>query len=261
MIRSLRTPFFVLALVALLIAFLVEIGSSLIFGGNAVSSSELRSVPSSTFGDDGADPDFRDAMKSVTPKNSPPGFGIPYLALLDGLLLFTVGLMGMSLILPERIQGRIQGVITFIVTLLDAIASIIAIFVTLGLLLTMVGLFLAAPFGTLAYLAVWGFFDRGGAARLLGILLLLKLVFAVLLVVAHQRFLQNKGLVLLVVTSLVANLVISFLHAFVPGILVSITDALAAIIVAVIALIWAVVLLIGSIISIVKALKLEKSSA
>jgi VanZ family protein len=82
----------------------------------------------------------------------------------------------------------------------------------------------------------------------------LKLGFVVCLLLAHQRFLQNKGLVLLVLTSLLANLIIGFLHNFVPLPLVSITDAIGAIVVAILAVIWALVLLIFAIISIIKAI-------
>ena len=82
--------------------------------------------------------------------------------------------------------------------------------------------------------------------------MLLKIGFAVCLVIAHQRFLQNRGLVLIVLTSLVAGIVVSFLHGFVPLILVSITDAVAAIIIGIIAVIWAIVLLVGSLVSVFK---------
>ena len=64
-----------------------------------------------------------------------------------------------------------------------------------------------------------------------------------------------KGLVLIVLTSLVAGLVVSFLHGFVPGILVSITDAVAGIVVAILAILWAAFLLLGSVFSVVAALK------
>jgi hypothetical protein len=101
---------------------------------------------------------------------------------------------------------------------------------------------------------IWGFFNTGAAKVALGLLLALKLGFAFCLVLAHQRFLQNKGLVLIVLTSFVANLVVSFLHALVPSILVSITDSIAAIVVLILAAIWAFIFLIGSIISIVKAI-------
>ena len=55
-------------------------------------------------------------------------------------------------------------------------------------------------------------------------------------------------------TSLLANVIVSFLHGLVPSVLVSITDAIAAIIVAILALIWAIVLLVFSVVSIVKAI-------
>jgi hypothetical protein len=52
----------------------------------------------------------------------------------------------------------------------------------------------------------------------------------------------------------VANLIISFLHGFVPIILVSITDAIGAIIVGILAVIWAIILLVFAIISVIKAI-------
>jgi VanZ family protein len=81
----------------------------------------------------------------------------------------------------------------------------------------------------------------------------LKLGFAVCLVLAQQRFLQNKGLVLIILTSLLATFIISVLHSFVPGFLVSITDNIAGIIVALLAAIWAVAFLIGAVMSVTKA--------
>jgi hypothetical protein len=98
----------------------------------------------------------------------------------------------------------------------------------------------------LIYLAVYGFFNRGGAGITLGLLMTLKIAFGVCLVLAQQRFLQNRGLVLMVLTSFAATAIISFLHGLVPGFLVSITDAIGAIIVAIPAVIWAIFLLFGS---------------
>jgi hypothetical protein len=85
--------------------------------------------------------------------------------------------------------------------------------------------------------------------------MVLKIATGILLVFAQQRFLQNKGLVLLLLTCLVCGLILSFLHALVPTILVSITDDIAAIVFAIIAIIWALVLLIGSIPSVIKAIR------
>lgn len=258
--QGLRTPIFLIALAALGIAFLVEIGSNF-FPPPKVTRAELaRSIAAERRPDD-PEPDV-DALLAARERNPPrPGMAIPYMAMLDGLLLFTVLLMGVSLVLPERIHGRVQGLATLILTLLVLLAAILLIIAAFTLLLVMFGLFVAVPFGTIAYLAIWGSFDRGGAAATLSIILLLKLVFAMCLLLAQPRFLQNKGLVLLTLTALLGNVVIGFLHGIVPGVMVSITDALAAVIVGVLAALWALFLLVGSVPAVIKAIRLEKQSA
>lgn len=228
-VDSLRLPFFIVALICFVLVVLGECGAL-----------AHRLVP-------------------VEDPGTPPGLGVPYLALLDGLLLFIVVLMALPLLLPDRVHAKLQGIATLIVSFLALLGGILSIIVALVLLMVMVSLLLAAPFGTLAYLAIYGSFSTGLAQGILGLLLLLKLVGAVCLVLAHQRFLQNKGLVLLILTSLVGNLVISFLHALVPTPLVSITDAVAAIIVAILAVIWAILLLIGSLPAIFKAVNITRT--
>jgi hypothetical protein len=183
-----------------------------------------------------------------------PGVGITTLAIMDGLALYTVLLMGLALIIQEGAQGKIQGIITLIVSLLTLIGTFIFIFVLLFKLILMVSLLLATPFGTIAYFALFGDFDTDSATVTLSLMMTLKLAFAVFLVFAHQRFLENKGLVLVILTCLLTNFLVSFLHALVPGFLVSITDALAGIIVLILALIWSIFFLIGAIVSIVKVI-------
>lgn len=190
-----------------------------------------------------------------------PGQGIPSLAILDGLLFFTVALLGLALLVPERIYGRVQGIVTLLVSIGVLLGAIVLALKTIVLVFVMIGLLLAASFGTIAYLAIWGSFQVKAAQATLGVLLLLKIAFGVCLLLAQPRFLQNKGLVLLVLTSLLANVVVSFLIGFPPRILASITDVIGAIIVAVLAAIWAVVFLVGSIVSIVKVLRLTRGSA
>ena len=183
-----------------------------------------------------------------------PGVGITTLSVLDGLVLFTVGLMGLALILRERLQGRVQGIITLIVSLLTLLGSIvflIAIFVKLMLMIT---LLMSPPFGTIAYFVIYADFATGQAKAMLSFMMSLKLAFAVFLIFAHQRFLENKGLVLIIITALLGSIIVSFLHALVPGFLVSITDAIAGIIVLILVIIWAIFFLIGSIISVIKAI-------
>jgi hypothetical protein len=253
---SLRKPFFVLALALIAIAVLIEIGGGLVL--NEVqprpSVAQIQSqLPS--------DPEVQDAFDPTDPKlfqlsgEKPPGLAIPYMALVDGILLFTLALMGISLIVPLSVVGRLQGCASCIFTLLLILAAIVMVFTALGLVILMISLFLAVPFGTIAYFAIYGFFNRGGASAVLSLLMLLKLGSAASLFFAQQRFLQQTGLVLLILTSLLCNIIIGFLHGLVPGFLVSITDGVGAIIVAILAIIWLLFLGIGAIIAIIKALQ------
>jgi hypothetical protein len=250
---GLRTPLFVLALILIGFAVLIEIGSAAVLQspGSQLSASDVSEVDE--------DLNLDDVEADQVGSTDQPGLAIQYLALVDSIVLFTVGLMGVSLLVPERIHGRIQGIITLIFSLILLMLCITLIFAALGLVLLMVSLFVAVPFGTLTYLAIYGAFDRGGASAVLSFLMLLKIGFAVCLVLAHQRFLQNKGLMLIVLTALLANVIVSLLHGIVPIILVSITDGIAAIIVGILAAIWAIILLVGAIIAVLKAVRLDRS--
>src|SRR5258708_1596953 len=136
------------------------------------------------------------------------GFGLRGLTLLEGLLVFAILLVALSLILPERIHGRLQGIATLIVSFLVALASIVCILAAFAELMIMLALIFAVPFGTMVYLAVFGHFDRSGASLVLASGMLLKLFFAGFLVAAQERYLQNKGLVFLILSSLLGTLVI-----------------------------------------------------
>jgi hypothetical protein len=259
---TLRKPFLIAALCLIGIVVLIELGSAAFLRGITNDISSLKQgitaglpadSPVNKITLDEKQKNQLSAMASA----QPPGMGIPYMALVDGVALFTVGLMGASLIIPERIQGRGQGCLTFIFSLLIILAGIIMVIVALLLLITMISLLLSVPFGTLAYLALFGFFDTSGANIVLSLLMSLKFAFAICLLLAHPRFLQNIGLVLIILTSLLANIIIAFLHALVPGFLVSITDNIAAILMAIIAIIWAIILLIGSLFGIVRAVRLR----
>lgn len=257
---TLRKPFFVAALAFLALALLLELGGVELLRAPVGNAASLASLVA-------GDKDLREAFQQLDPSEiqdilsrpKPPGLGIRYLEFVDGLLVFTVGLMGISLLVSQRVHARIQGLATLIVSLVVLILTIVAVLAALALLLLMVALFLATPFGTLAYLAVYGFFNRPGANAVLGLALALKMGAVVCLLLAQQRFLQNRGLVLLILTSLLASLIVGFLHALVPIILVSITDALAAIIVGILALIWAITMLIGSLIAVIRALRVDRA--
>ncbi|GAA2191481.1 hypothetical protein [Micromonospora lupini] len=240
---DLRKPFLLLALVAVTLVVLIEVGSSLLTGGGDATGALLAGAADLGVEVDGGG------------ISEPSGRGTSYLALIDVVALWTTGLFCLSLVVPERVQGRIQGVATLIFSILLILGSLVLLIIAFVELTIMVSLFLAVPFGTLAYLALWGFFPVGEASLLLGLALLLKLVWVVLLLLAQPRFAQNKGLVLLALTTLLCTVVLEFLHRLVPVIVVSILDDVGALVFAIVAIIWGLVLLIGSIPAIVKSVR------
>ena len=108
-------------------------------------------------------------------------------------------------------------------------------------------------------MALWGGFASHRAALVLGLVLLLKIAVGVLLILAQPRFLRIKGLVVLVVLSVLLQLVLGIIHGFLPGPVVSIGDQFWAIVVGVVALIWALIMLIWSIPAIVNAIRVSAS--
>ncbi len=224
---ELRLPFFLAAVVLAAVVVLVEVGTG--FATSLIGQ-------------------------------NPPGLGIPAMALVDGILLFTLALMYASLLVPGRVLGRAQGCLTAIVSLVVVLGAIALILVAIAQVLLMISL-IASFFGIVVYLIVWGHFPYQAAAALLALLLVLKLGIGVSLVLAQQRFVQNTGLVAIVLTSLLVNLVVSFLQALPPGVLVSVTDAIAAIIVGVVAVLWAVVLLVSAVIGIVGMIRAAPPAA
>jgi hypothetical protein len=258
-VERLRTPIFVIALVLGVVVLAIETGSTLL-GPPEPPRSALAAILDDAPWYARQELDLSDLRKLRTDNPSPPGRAIPSLAFLDFLLLYTLGLMAVGMLIGERVHGRIQGIATLIVSIVVILLGIIAIFKILAELMLMLGLFFSWPFGTIAYMARYGFFQRGAAEGLLGTLTIIKLGLAVCLLLAHQRFIQNKGLVLFLATSVVADFIILILHGFVPIFLVSITDAVGGIIVVILAIIWTVVLLISSIVSVIKAVRVSRST-
>jgi hypothetical protein len=276
MIANLRRPFFLVALALIALVVLIGLGGSAIIAGAAPqAASPQQLIPNArdldrVFGLLGADVDADSAledigdalddmsaeeMKELLTQDNPPGLGIPYLMLVDGILLFTVGLIGVSLFVGQQVHGRIQGGATLIFSLILLLLTIGLVIRAIIELMLMISLLLAIPFGTLVYMARYAFFPRGAAIAILGLLMTLKIAFVAFLLFAHQRFVQNKGLVFLIATSLLGNIIVLFLVSLVPAFLVSITDAIAAIIVAILAAIWLIILLIGAIPAVAKALR------
>lgn len=261
MLDQLRLPVFLLSVLSFLLVVLVETGAGLFL---PVSSPDLAQMRASITREGVEPPDdatLREHLRVRQEQPPRPGYALTALVLGDGLLLLTLALMAIALVLPERVHGRVQGAATFILSLAGLIGGVTAIIALIVLLTVMLGLFLAPPFGLIAYLAVWGFFERDAARMTASLLMLLKLAGAICLVLAQQRFLQNKGLVLLVLTSLLSSVIVSWLHGFPPGVLVSIADVVAALIVLVLGSAWAVFFLVSSVVAVVKSLRFESERA
>jgi hypothetical protein len=231
---SLRKPLLIVAVILLVLAVLVELGSTFYIAADGPEADHYTDMPT-------------------------PGLGIRYLAILDALVLFTLGIITAPLLFPARIVGRIQGIISFVVALLMLFGAIVMIIVAISLLILMISLFMAVPFGTAIYFAKFAEFDTGQTVATLAVIMSLKLAFAGFLVFAHPRFVQNKGLLLIVLSSFLATIIIGFLHGMVPRMLASITDDIGAIVVGILAAIWALIYLIGSIPAVIKALRVDRA--
>lgn len=264
--NRLRTPLFLIALLLIIVIVLIErsaLSARTVaerLAGFSVAARSLQLGPALDY----FSPEQRATLDQLQSErqnelaNLPTdiaGFGVETLQYVDAILAFTLLLMTLALLIPAYVQAKIQGCLTLLFALFLLFAAIGQAFLAFGKLIVMVAMLLSFPFGTIAYLIIYGSFPRGAAAAVLGLLFTLKLLFGGALLLAHQRFLENKGLVIFFLLALVANMIVGFLHGIVPGILVSITDAIAAIVVAIIAIILAIILLIGGIISIVLALK------
>ncbi|KGJ72638.1 integral membrane protein [Cryobacterium roopkundense] len=250
---GLRKPFFIAAIIVAALVVFAELGLSFFVINAAVIP------PDAGAAQDLGVPAGVEAVNAAN-GSDPPGSGIAFLALIDGLVLFTVGMLGLSLVMPLRLYGRVQGIVTLVVSFLWVIMCFLLLIVGLIQLFLMIGLLVAVPFGTVVYLAIWGSFPEGAAAAVLGAILFLKIAFGVLLIVAQPRFLRVTGLVVLVLLSVVLQLVLGFIHGFLPGIVVAIGDQFWALVTGVVALVWALIMLIVSIPAIVKAIKASESA-
>jgi hypothetical protein len=221
---ELRLPFFIAGFVCLLLAFFVEAAAAQAFTSIFFSNKDT------------------------------PGHAINALALIDFVLLYSLIWMLLSVVAPRSVTGRAQGCVTLFVSFFGCLGTLALIVAAFTLLMLMLALLVAVPFGTIIYLAAWGHFARGAATATLALAMILKIAFLILLVLAHQRFLQNKGLLVLVGVSLGLTWVIGFVHAFLPIILVSIGDQLMALVICIVAAIWLLLLLIGSLIATIKAI-------
>jgi hypothetical protein len=248
---TVRKPILILAIALAALMVLLELGALGLLGKVEVSDATIESIVREEMSFDISDlsslsiNDLIDqAKEKLAAYGRRPSLGISYLALLDGQLLFMVALTATSLLIPQRVRGRRQGIATLVFSILLGLLAILLIVVAIGLLslmLSLLGTVVMVP----VYIGQFGFFDRTGATIILGLLLLLKLGFVGSIIAANKQFLQNKGLLFITLAALLSNIVILVLYNVVPWLLVSVIDAIAAIIIAGFSLVWAIVLLIG----------------
>ena len=65
-------------------------------------------------------------------------------------------MMVLTFVLNANVQAKLQAILTLILSFFLVLGSIVLIFAALAKLLLMVALFFAIPFGTIAYLIIWG---------------------------------------------------------------------------------------------------------
>ena len=186
-------------------------------------------------------------------ERSTPGIGIAYLAAIDFLLLYSLALMALSILFSKEFVGRTQGLVGLVVSLLALVVLLVMFSAALTRLLLMVSLLLAPIFGTLAYFALFADFERGVAAAILGLILMLKIALAACAAFAHVRFLQNKSFVALVLLSLALTMLVAFLHAIPPGFLANIGDSVGALVTVIVAILWVFLLLFWSVVAVFRA--------
>lgn len=185
-----------------------------------------------------------DVPKKFADDYDTPGLGLPADGIMSLWLFISVALMAAASLPRKKLVPYVSGIVNIVGGLLLLLASLAAIFVAIAKLLIMVGLLVAFPFGPLIYLAIFGWFAKGAAAATLTIALILKIVVGVLLFLGDRSILKSPAVVILFLLSIVSGILVMLLHAIVPMMLVSITDAVAAIIVGIIAAIWSIISLI-----------------
>lgn len=183
------------------------------------------------------------------------GKAISYLALFDGLLVWTLSMMGLSQLIDQSVHGRIQGILSVIFSIVLLVVSSFALLKVFAFLTGLIMLLLAAPFGTIAYMVGYASFPVAKAATTLSLIMSLKLGCLGLLLSSHPSFMKNKFILSFIGISIGLTFLTTFLHTFPPSFLVSIVDAIGSLVTAVVALIMALIILIGSIPGVLKAIR------
>jgi hypothetical protein len=176
------------------------------------------------------------------------GCAIGAMTAFDLLVLMTLGLIAAPLVIGNAATGRVQGVVTLIASLSIFSFAVIEIIVVISILILMI----ASLYAILPYLFFYLDFPTGGAAAILALIMIFKIAFAFVLIIAHPKFLENFGLVVLVAMSIGFGALVGLLHAL-PNIVVSLADAVGGLIILIVAAIRAIGFALGALPAIKKA--------
>ena len=233
-----------LALAAVLLAALAELGGPLL-GRPGDARAAVDEFIAGTFPDEEARDEAR-TRAAAQDGEAPPGLSSRALAALDLLLVWSALLLATATVSPRAWHARLRSVLTPVVCVLAALGCLALALAAVARLVLLLSLLLSPPFGTIAYLVVYGGFPTGALTAALGAAALLRAVFAGLLLASSWRYLRNRTLVALTATAFLCTAVAGLVLGLLPGILHAIADAALAILFAVLALVWAVILLLTS---------------
>ncbi|HEX9781792.1 MAG TPA: hypothetical protein VGA56_03555, partial [Opitutaceae bacterium] len=99
-VSGMRKPLFVAALIVLALVLLIELGSAGWTRGAGTGDA------------------IGDAPR--------PGIAIVYHALFDGILVWTVGMMGLSMVIDRALHARVQGIVSLIFSILMILGAFFA---------------------------------------------------------------------------------------------------------------------------------------
>jgi hypothetical protein len=185
--------------------------------------------------------------RGAVPDLPRPGLGIASLALLDAPIAYALFLLLLDQVPRLRpALARLQWVANLLAALLLLILGVMAALAAWALLVLMIALLLAPPFGTLAYVAAWGRFGEAEARLLLGSAMTLKLAGLAMALVAFPALRRNRWLMLMAAIALLVAVILGLAHAWPPGVLVSLADTVVALVAAVLAACLALLLLFGA---------------
>ena len=185
-----------------------------------------------------------------------PGIGIKSLSLINLLMAFTMTLMMLEMVPAwQRIGPKVLGVITAVLTFIGLLFAVFWIYKAFSLFFLMIGLLFSPPFGTAAYSLNWGRFPTVGAKKILSVVMFLQVGGLLAAVLVNPTLIKNVGLVFLGGTAIGLTVLLGFLHALPPSFVVSITDAVGAIIACIVSSIWMLIFCFSGVKSTIKSVK------